>query len=626
MTTNLDIKGYVSLSSDVNKQKRDGTEDQTEGVVSRKLPELTLEMSSEEIVKLTAKWEQEWKDSPKKAEWEKQIEENERYWLGKHHQGPTIDDSRPITDNLIFESIETYLPQATRRNPEPLVTLDESEKRDDGSENPSHTKYVAKVKSRLADIADKNKLRLKLKKGARHWGIFHVGVAKFGWGLDKDIPICRIVRPQRLILDPDATIDEDGYTGERIGEYRKLPASKIISLIENDQNNPESQVALKKITEKVGENTATKISFIEWWTPEYMCWKLDDAILFKKKNPHFNYDRQETPDPTQIASEGVQVDTYGNAIAQEITIQGVNHFTIPQMPYAFLSVFNLGDRPMDNTSLIQQNLSNQDLINKRNKQIDDNADDMNGGIVVSLARAGLTQPQAKNVTRTLRKGGAVAIPDGIPREAIDRYPAPGLPADIYAQLQDTRARMRDIFGIKGSSQAGLETEQTVRGKIVGRGLDSDRIGGGVSEYLEQFSDDIYNWFVQLLYVYDTGFQFVQGAPPKIVVSVKEGSLLPKDSTSIANQALELAGMNKISNLDLYKRLEYPNAEELAANVWLEQNAPHLLYQNNQMVQQAVLMMQQSKAESDQKEVDHVAAKERAKQEGKSILSEVPQKV
>ena len=99
--------------------------------------------------------------------------------------------------------------------------------------------------------------------------------------------------------------------------------------------------------------------------------------------------------------------------------------------------------------------------------------------------------------------------------------------------------------------------------------------------------------MQLLYVYDLGFQFIEGAePPKVNVSVKEGSLLPKDSTSIANQALELASLNRISNIDLYKRLEYPNPEEMAANVWLEINAPHILYKDNPQVQEAMMMQQE----------------------------------
>jgi len=638
---NTDIKAYISLGDDINKSKADGSEETKQGVVSKKLPELTLEMSNEDIIKLTDKWEADWKESPKKTDWEKQIDENEKYWLGKQHDLPKeLIDGRPDADNLIFESLETFLPLSTRRNPEPIVSLDNSEKDENGNENPIHSKYILKVKGRLADLADKNKLRLKLKKGARHWAIYQLGVAKFGWDLDKDIPIVRIIRPKRVILDPDATIDEDGYNGDRIGEYRKLPASKILALI-GDEQLPEVTEAKKAITDKVGTDTGTSINFIEWWTPQYMCWKLDKTVLFKKKNPHWNYDKTETPSPTDMSSSGVQVDDYGSVTTQETTTKGINHFMTPQMPFSFLSVFNLGDHPMDKTSLIGQNLANQDRINKRNKQIDKNADDMNGGIVVSLGRSGLTQPQAKSVTTALRKGGTVVIPDGVPREAIDRYPTPGLPPDVYNQLADTRSRLRDIFGIRGSSAAGLETEDSVRGKILNRGSDGDRIGGGVTEYLEQFADDIYNWFVQLLYVYDTGFQFIEGAtPPKIVVSVKEGSLLPKDSTSIANQSLELAKLNRISNLDLYKRLEYPNPEELAANVWLETNAPHLLYKDNSLIQEAMAMAQSAateKAATATAEADQSHARDMEKEQlkqsmkqgegqgapGRSILSEVP---
>src|SRR3990167_6583771 len=207
-TLGTDLKALATLSADINKQKGEMTPETKEGVISDKLPELNLDMKDEDILKLTAKWEKAWKESPVKSAWEKQIEENEKYWLGNQFDGPKSTDSRPQVDNLIFESVETYLPQATRRNPEAMVTLDASEETD-----PIKEKYVERVKNRLADLADKNKLRLKLKKAARHWAIYQLGVAKFGWDLDKDIPIVRVVRPKRIILDPEATIDEDGYTG-----------------------------------------------------------------------------------------------------------------------------------------------------------------------------------------------------------------------------------------------------------------------------------------------------------------------------------------------------------------------------------------------------------------------------
>lgn len=594
-------EAYIALGADINKPKGADTETKT-GIVSAKLPELTLDMKDEDIVKLTDKWEKIWKESPKKQDWDKMSDENEKYWLGKQFDNPKADKQRAQVDNLIFESLETYLPLATRRNPEPVVSLDSSELDENGDADMTKQKYVEKVKNRLVDLADKLKLRLKLKKAARHHSIYLLGVAKFGWDLTRDIPAVRIIRPKNVILDPDATIDEDGYTGERVGDYRKLTASKILSIIgEQDDTLDESGAvvqkgnseAIKAIKDKVKDDLDTEIRFIEWWTPQYMCWKMESTILLKKKNPHWNYDSEGT---------STSVDAYGNETPAVEPIKGINHLPSPEVPYKFLVLFNLGDQPMDNTSLIGQNLANQDSVNKRNKQIDKNVDRMNGGMVVSLTRSGLTQPQAKGVTEALRKGGVVVIPDGAPRDAIDTYAPPALPSDVFGDRNDKRERLRDIFGIRGSSAAGLDTEDTVRGKILNRGSDTDRAGGGISESLEQFADDIYNWLVQLLYVYDPAFQFIQGAvPPKIVVSVKEGSLLPKDSASIGFQSLELAKLNRISNIDLYKRLEFPNPEEMAANVWLEANAPQLLYKDNPLVQEAIRMQQmaaQQKAEQD----------------------------
>lgn len=592
-----EITAYESLAADVNKTPGSSPSDTDQGAAATKLPELSLEMENEDILKLTDKWKNKWEKSEVKNEWEKKAEENEKYWLGKQFSGSDSSQERAEVDNLIFESLETYLPQATRRNPEPLV------EKADGNAEQKEQEHILKVKTKLGRVADKNRLRLKLKKAARHWAIYLLGVLKFGWDLDNDIPQARVIRPKKIILDPDATIDEDGYSGAYIGEHRKMEASKLVSILKTTGGEDK---AIEKVEEEVKGEMGTDVNFIEWWTAEYVCWQLKKTILLKKKNPNWNYDKTEEGE--------MQVDDYGNeTLAPAKEVKGINHFPSPRMPYEFLSVFNLGDRPMDATSLIGQNLANQDLINKRNRQITKNADDMNGGLVVSLARSGLTQPQAKKVATALRSGGAILIPEGSPRDAIDRYPAPALPGDVYNQLVDTRARVRDIFGTRGSSAGGIESESTVRGKIISRGLDTDRIGGGISEYLEQLADRSYNWFLQMLYVYSTDFQFVGGAePPKLDVSVKEGSLLPKDSTTIANQAIELGSAGKMSLVDMYRRLEFPNPEEMAANVWLEANAPELLYQGNPLVAQAIQMKQQAAMAAEQAKMEAEMTKEQMK--------------
>ena len=614
------LDGFYSLGQDLN--KTDGKElnsDTMTGVVSQFLPELTLEMEDEDLIKLTQKWESQWNDSKTKGTWLKQIEDNENYWLGKQSPLAISENNHSLQDNLIFQAVETYLPAATRQNPEPLVELDSREPVDDDKQ-----KYTEIVRNRLADWSDATKFRVKLKKTGRNWLIYLLGVGKMACEDDKKMPTITILRPKKLILDPNGVTDEDGYSGKYVGEHRKLEASELLDYAKDDE-------AKEKIKTVCKGELGTDIGFIEWWTNEYTCWILDKTVILKKRNPYWNYDEEETkatPISGQAengtAPQGVVPETAPTAVERQSpeaqpgpaevtppagsppvpvlssiptpTPKAQNHFTTSKMPYVFLVIFNLGKTPVDETSLITQILPQQDQANKRLKQIDKNADSMNNGMVISEEKSGLTKEDAKQVNDALRKGGSVVIPTGSVQDAIGRFPSPPLPPDVYNQLNDTRSRIYDLFGIRGITPAGIKNEDTVRGKIITKGLDTDRIGGGVTEYFEQFADDVYNWVVQLYYVYDD--IFIKGIKsgavlPKIKVSVKEGSLLPKDATTKANQAIELANAGKMSLVDLYKALEFPNPEEMAARVWLEANAPELLFKDDPMVQEAIQMKQQA---------------------------------
>lgn len=674
--SNLIVEAYKSLAAPINKVLgRDGADTQ-EGIVGEQLPELTLDMSNEDILALTTKFEKAWTTSPVYSEWTKQGKENHEYWKGKQYQGPQANKLRPLMDNVIFESVETALPQFISHNPDPEVDLYPGMTVDSIA-----TQYITEVQEDLGQLADELRLRLKMKKVARHWATSLLGVAKFGWNVNKNIPTMKVVRPQKIILDPDAVVDEDGYTGDRIGEYRELTAGQILKVPGLEK---EAEAAIKTL---VKENLGTKVAFIEWWTNDYMCWTLaGKTVLLKKKNPHWNYDQQiplpniddvdmgqgpisaapagappipqlpmaapsaagpampssaplptpptgptplpampagmtpptgaapaaaptEAPNPPQmpeVAGEEPEQDTQLPAFT---TKEGVNHFAAAKMPYLFLVMFNLDDRPVDETSLIGQNLANQDVINKRIKQIDKNADNMNGGLVVSGERSGLTKDQSKGVSAAIRAGGVVFIPAGDPRAAVYRPDTPGLPADVYNQAADLRQRVRGIFGTAGSSAPAIQADPTVRGKIMANQMDTSRIGGGIGEILEQFADDAYNWFYQLKLVYDDRYIAMaeQGLLPKVRISVKPGSLLPKDKTTMASQAMQLAAQGSMSHLDLFIALELPNPEKLAANAWLEKNAPDVLYKDDPRVAQVMQRMQaqaqaaeQAKAQAAQK--------------------------
>lgn len=612
---NVVLDAFYSLGRDLNKMKGSRSVDTQQGIVSEKMPELALDMSDEEIVRLTKKWEDLWLQSEVKADMDKKGTENENYWKGYHYQRPEVDKTRAMIDNVIFEALETYLPQITRQDPEAMVEL--AGKPDQTT--PQMEQFVGVVKDKLAEIADEIRLRIKLKKTGRHWALYLVGVLKAGWDMNRDIPTVKVIRPQKIILDPNATIDEDGYTGEYIGEYRKLPANILLEVIGEGEGTTDARQAVNDL---VKDDLGTELQFIEWWTDRYTVWTMNKKVLLKKKNPYWNYDQENEPQAKdENAAEGAEEameEEHQPADMQEgepAPVQhGVNHLPVPKKPYFLLSVFNLGKRPIDDTSLIGQNLSNQDTINKRKKQIDKNADSANNGIVVSLEKSGLTTQQAKGVTEALRKGGTVAVPSGSAQEAVYRPQLPELPGFVIQDMNDTRQRVKDIFGTSALVPNVAEKTETYRGAILAKTLDTDRIGGGIAEYIEQIADDVFNYLVQLLFVLDEKFLELisTGQAPKIKVSVKEGSLLPKDSVSIANQSIALANQGKMALIDLYKKLDYPNPEELAANVWLEANAPELLFANNPLVQKAIQMKQ----EQAQQAAAASAAAEQAKSKNK----------
>jgi hypothetical protein len=524
---------------------------------------LTVDIEDSELLKLTRDWEREWKTYW--ATEEKLTKEAEEYWKGKQYTSIERQNSRrPLVDNLIFESLETFLPEATKQSAEPVVMADQT---------PEGRILERNIKTSLQFLADKLRLRLKLKRQARYWAIYKLGAIKVGWSPDTKQIFTDVVRTRKLILEKDATIDDGGiYTGEYIGEYKEATAKRMIELFPDKKT---------EIDAKAQGQDGSKIKYIEWWTAEMLFFTMDEIVLDKYRNPHWNYD-----------SEDLTIDEYGNATP--INVNGSNHFDSPQIPYVFLSVYNLGDHPLDDTSLILQNLSAQDMVNTLSKQIVRNVRKMNGGS--AFASESFTKEEAREAQSALDSGDGVWVPTGDINAAFKQYQGTPLPSDVYGERADARSELRNIFGVKGSSAQGVASEQTVRGKLVISQKDSSRIGGGVSEYIEQCADRIFNWWVQLMYVYydEPHYAAVLGTAKaqqtiqlknkdlsaytgELLISVKEGSMLPKDDVTKANQAIDLATAGFLSPIDLYDALDFPDPKETARNLFIWQNMPQTLF-------------------------------------------------
>lgn len=382
---------------------------------------------------------------------------------------------------------------------------------------------------------------------------------------------CVSVRPQKLVLDPKATVEEGEYNGYYVGEYLDDMASDLIARF------PAKRTF---ITDKVKDKLGTSLSYIMWTTDEYVFWTLDDEVLGKNKNPHWNYET-ETPG---------QMDEMGQP-GQPTKAPGKNHFKNKKKPYIFLTFFNLGKQPHDDTNLIQQNIPLQDLINKRLVQIDLNADNANGGLAIS--GDSFTPEQAAKAAQAKRKGGVIYVPTGPVGDGVANLQGEQLPQFVYQSLLDYRNELRNVFGTRGSSPQGTISEKTVGGKVITKTQDTDRIGGGISVYLEEFTDLFFNWCVQLMYVYydeahsasilgrEKAQEYITLSSAeftsKLLVGVKEGSMIPHDPASERQEALELWSGHGIDPISFFERLDFPNPRESAKNLFLWLSDPIQLF-------------------------------------------------
>lgn len=564
----LNVIGVQQLiGSDMNKNLKGGGSFD-EGIAGPVIPELELSMDDIELLALSSKWETVYFNYS--GDLKKRQETAKKYWLGQQNINIT-GDSRPVYDNLIFQSVETFLPQATNQNP---VSVSNA------GPGPEQLAFAKNIDGMNSYHSDRLGLRYILKDGTRDWCMKFIGVFKVGFDdLDtKDITLEQ-VNAQRIMLDPDGKVDFKGrFMGKWVGERKTLSAAELIELF------PKSGEAIK---ESVKQQLGTPVTYTEWWTPDYCFYTYKKEVLMKMKNPHYNWNEKK---PVNNDSDAIYLE--GEDEPQDLP----NHFSHPQIPYIFLTVFNTGEKPHDDTSLIEQNERAQDLIAERNDQITANVQAMNNSLV--FAAPGFTREQARQGNKAVNNGQGIWVPSGAIGASVQRLAPNALPSTVKEQLDDVRNEMQNVWGVRGLSPSGQEDTETVRGRMQNQQYDSTRIGGTITEAIEQVADTIFNWFVQLYCVYYTepkivsiigqnkGIQQAQLQQSdflnkSIVVTVVPNSMLPKDPVTKYNNALAMWDAGLSEPISTLTDMDVDDPEGRAERLFLWKTNPMALFPNLQ---------------------------------------------
>lgn len=568
----LNIRGVTDLiESDTNKVQS-SVDDYMEGADSERYDALTLDMDDKELLKLRDDWEGRY--ATYEAGIKRIFERNLESYLGKRKDGNWLTSEGPVAANLQFEAEETFLAAALAKNPEPVVWADNTQPGNDIADS---------VKTMLQFHADQLVLRRKLTLMARQWSIYHLGVLKYGWNpVINDVEILNR-RIQDFIFDPTGFVDAYGDFSSYLGERITVTAEKLIAMYPLHEDY---------IREQVDGKLGTDCVYTEWWTDEYCFVTFKDEVLEKHKNQYFNYaENPENPDDMLAP---------GPAKAK-------NHFASPKKPYTFLSVYSLQEQPHDITGLVEQNIPNQNRITRRTDQIDYNARSANNGYAFS--EDNFNQETAKQAANARKKGNPILIPSGGPIDkAILPLPAQDLPAGFFKALETDEDHLRSSWGIQGLAPTETDEDTTARGMILNQSHDTTRIGGGIGGAIEQVADNAFNWLVQLYYVFydEPHFAAIMGSAKaveyiqfsnldlnrQLIVSVAPDSMKPKDEITNLNLAQTLFDKGAIGPKTLLKMVEFPDADDAAADGVMYRLDPQAYFQLNFPEYAAKLQQQQ----------------------------------
>jgi len=337
----LNIQGATDLVNNRTNKTDASSNSDVEGPQGEKYGALTLKMTDEELLKLRTEWEKRY------ASYETRMlrifERNKESYIGKRQDGQWLtENDLPISANLQFEAEETFLAAALSKNPEPVVYSDDT---------PEGDAIAKSVRVMLQYHADQLILKRKLALMVRQWSIYHLGVLKHGWDAGINDVTIQNRKVQDFIFDPNGYVDAYGDFVGYLGERIKVTAERLIELF------PDSKTY---ITTSVEGRLGTEVTYTEWWSADdkYCFTTYKEEVLDKHLNQYFNY-AEPILTPDGLPMEGMDTEPK-------------NHFAIPKKPYTFLSVFSLQEQPHDITSLVEQNIPNQNRIRRRTEQIDYN--------------------------------------------------------------------------------------------------------------------------------------------------------------------------------------------------------------------------------------------------------------
>lgn len=512
------------------------------------LPVLALNVPDKELITNFKRWEEDSKafwNNPKGFNLEDRRKKNVRYYKGEQlDQDKLYSYQIPYVQNELFVATETIAAYTTSSDPTAEVYPED---------DTTQSKVMAESLEWGINVHnEKFKLAEKLNKIERSVYLKYVGIMKLYWDEVAQDVVPRVIEPENIVVDKSCRLGENPMF---ICETCTATMKQLFNLFPEKKDALLREIGRERSSNKL-ENSVYAYKEI-WFTQvtdegeeECVAWYLGDLLLGKSKNPNFLYD-----------GDGVQL---------------TNFLPKPMKPYIFFNYMNSGAHLIDETSPFEQAIPMQDALNKRGRQIMENADTANSILV--LKSGSIPTDEAENITRDPNQILVLTTANDQPvNSAFGEITPHLLPNYVINDKQDLKNAIHEIMGtpsqFRGAQdRGGANTLGEAR-------MMRDQAGGRQDEIircLERGLADYFKLLVQMMKVWykdakkfacrdnDGKFVFVELSREKIPdvawIRVEPGSTQKKDKNREEQIAMNLAQLGLIDPYNLFKDLGMKNAD------------------------------------------------------------------
>lgn len=515
------------------------------------LPSLDLDISDSQIISnLNARIEdaQSYWDKPEGFNLRESRNENTRLHLGKQVDVTHLYRFQvPYVENEIFVGEEAIVAYLTAQNPQPEVSP---------AQDSSRSKiFAADLEKYMMAHSQQFYLNRLLEASVRNLLNKRLGVIKLefdpDYGKYGDI-VPKVIDPEHLIIDKNAPMGENPAFICHVMKMSveemcfKWPTKKkeifeALGIVRGTSKQMSQEVAIRQVW----------VTHYDNGTPQEGCVTyFSKVVLSKYKNPNWLY------------AEGNK-----------------NFLEMPLKPFIPLNYINYGQHWIDVTTPIEQAANMQNILNKRGRQIMENADKANGMLVISTD-SGLTKDDAQNLTGDPNQKLIIATKGQPVSQLVYQVPPHDLPAYVIADKQDQRTVIHAILGTP-SQFTGSATGEHGESDTLGQAMMMKNQASGrqdlIVRAIDNFMDRYFKFLAQMMVVwYDKNHTMVYNGgdgdfdyitmrrdlfEDGIAVNVKSGTTLPFDKGRQEAVALNLAKMGMISPLDLFRDLHMDNPQK-----------------------------------------------------------------